>query len=92
MPTHEITLTLSSKATLHARPAALLVQVASQFACDVRVAKVDGGEASGKSILGIMSLDVGPGATITIRTEGEDAEQAMARLRALVESDFAAEE
>jgi phosphocarrier protein HPr len=92
MLAHEITLTLSSRASLHARPAALLVQVASRFTCDVRVSKASGGEANGKSILGILSLDVGPGATVTIRTEGEDAEQAMARIRALVESDFAAGE
>jgi phosphotransferase system HPr (HPr) family protein len=92
VPVHEITLTLSGKASLHARPAALLVQVASRFSCDVRVSKAGGDEANGKSILGILGLDVGPGATVTIRTEGEDAEQAMSRILELVESDFAAEE
>ncbi len=84
----EITVTLSSRASLHARPAALLVQVANGFACDVRVFKAGGGSASGKSILGILSLDVGPRDTITVRTEGDDAQQALARIRALVESDF----
>jgi len=44
--------TLSSRASLHARPAALLVQVANGFACEVRVFKAGGGSASGKSILG----------------------------------------
>ena len=87
-PTYEITLTLSGRASLHARPAALLVQVANGFACEVRVFKAGGGSASGKSILGILSLDVGPRDTITIRTEGDDAQQALARIRALVESDF----
>lgn len=84
----EITLTVRNKVGLHARPAALFVQQANRFKCDIRVKNADGNEANGKSILGIMRLGIGCGAVITIRAEGEGAEEAIAGILALFESNF----
>ena len=83
----EITLTIHHKVGLHARPAALFVQTAKQFNCDVKVTH-DEREANAKSILGVLTLGANQGAVITIRAEGEDAEQALAALEALVKDNF----
>jgi len=83
----EITLTVHHEVGLHARPAALFVQTARQFNCDVKVTH-DEREANARSILGVLTLGAEQGAVITIRAEGDDADQALAALKALVESNF----
>ncbi len=80
----EIALTVHNKVGLHARPAAQFVRTAKQFNCDIKVTR----EANAKSILKLLTLGVNQGAVITIRAEGDDAEQALAALEALVESNF----
>ncbi|MGQ9682446.1 MAG: HPr family phosphocarrier protein [Anaerolineae bacterium] len=85
MPT--ITLTIRNPVGLHARPAALFVQTAQRYVSEIRV-RSGGREANAKSILGILTLGAGQGATITVEAEGEDAPQALAALQALVELDF----
>jgi len=61
---------------LHARPAALFVQVASRFKCTVRLRKgrrvVDG-----KSIMGILTLAAVRGSSLEITAEGPDAREAL---------------
>lgn len=68
---------------LHARPAALFVQLAKAFQSSVTVKKgrriVDG-----KSIMGLLTLAAGPASRIAIVTEGVDAEEALAQLVELV--------
>ena len=83
----ETTLTVHHKVGLHARPAALFVQTAKRFNCDVKVTHGER-EANAKSILGVLTLGANQGAVITIRAEGDDAEQSLAALEALVESNF----
>lgn len=61
---------------IHARPATLLVQAASKFASDVTLS-YQGKDVNLKSIMGVMSLGVGQGADVTIKTEGADEEVAM---------------
>jgi len=75
---------------VHARPAALFVKAASRFDSDVFVEK-DGNRVSGKSIMGMMTLEASFGARIIITIEGPDAEAAMAELQALIESKFGEE-
>lgn len=87
----EITLTVRNKVGLHARPAALFVQTAKQFSCDVKVTHGER-EGNAKSILSVLSLGVDQGAVITIRTEGEGADQVLAALEALVEDNFGEKE
>jgi len=73
---------------LHARPAALFVQTANKFSSRVTV-NYESKSSNAKSILGLMSLGIGQGATISIVAEGEDEEIAINSLAHLIESDFA---
>ncbi len=85
MPSRE--LTISNKLGIHARPAAQFVKTASQFKADIRVEK-DGEEVDGKSIMGLMMLAAGHGSVLNIVAEGNDAEDALSALEALVGRNF----
>ncbi|TMD21600.1 MAG: HPr family phosphocarrier protein [Chloroflexi bacterium] len=81
-------LTITNKVGLHARPAALFVQTAARFK-DTRVEVVkDDMVRDAKSILSVLTLGVGQGATITVRAEGPQADAAVAALTDLVSRDF----
>ncbi len=72
---------------LHARPAAMFVQLASKYASEITVEK--GAEkVSGKSIMGIMMLAAGKGAKIIVTAIGEDAEEAVNDLEELLNKKF----
>lgn len=88
MPT--ITLTVNNAVGLHARPAALFVKAAKEFPCTITVRNVTSARAAAnaKSPLAVLTQAVQHGHQIEIAAEGERAEQALAALRALVESDF----
>lgn len=78
---------------LHARAAARFVVAAERFATPVEVSK--GGETvSARSIMGLMMLGAGRGATILLEADadGWDAQQALDTLARLVESGFDEEE
>lgn len=62
---------ISSSAGLHARPATLLVKKASSFKSDVYV-ELNGKKANAKSLIGVLSLGVSDGDTVTITTSGND--------------------
>lgn len=81
---------IQNKYGLHARPAAEFVKLASRFKSEVWVKK-DDIEVSGKSIMGVMMLAAECGSTIVIRTAGEDAEEAVDALVALVDNRFGEE-
>ena len=87
----EVTLTVHNKVGLHARPAALFVQAAKRFNCDVKVTHGER-EGNAKSILGVLALGVDQRAVITIHAEGEDADQVLEALEALVENNFGEKE
>jgi phosphotransferase system HPr (HPr) family protein len=72
---------------LHARPASLLVGVASQYPCDVWIAS-GGRRVNGKSILQLLSLSAEAGTTLTIETKGGEAGRAIAELCALIRGGF----
>ncbi len=72
---------------MHARPAAEFVKVASHFRSNVEVRK-DDLAVNGKSIMGVMMLAAERGSSLVIKTQGEDAEQAMDALLALVADGF----
>ena len=79
--------TIKNRLGLHARPAALFVQLANKFKCDISVIK-DKEEVNGKSIMGIMMLAAGQGTVLTIRAEGLDGEAAVKAMAELVASNF----
>ena len=85
MPVRE--LTIPNQDGLHARAAAKFVKLASRFACDIWVEK-DDEEINGKSIMGLMMLAAAQGSVIRVSAEGDDAEQALEKLSALVNSGF----
>jgi phosphocarrier protein len=83
----EITVVVTNEVGLHARPASAFVQTANKFSSDI---SVEYGERVGnaKSILTILTMGVNQNAEIKIVAEGEDAEEALAALEALVKNDF----
>ncbi len=83
----EISLQIRNKVGLHARPAALFVQEAKKYKAQITLTRGNKG-VNAKSILHVLSLGVGQGATVTLRAEGEDAEQALAGLSALNATNF----
>ena len=72
---------------MHVRPAAEFVKLASRFKSAVQVRK-DALTVNGKSIMGVMLLESECGSSLTIVVDGEDAEQAMEALLALVADGF----
>ena len=74
---------VQGKQGLHARPAALFVQLANKFDSQVTLEK-DNEKVNGKSIMGILMLAAEKGAEITITVEGDDAQQALDALEGLI--------
>ena len=72
------------KSGLQARQAALFVQEANRFKSEVFLQK-DEKKVNAKSIMGIMSLAVAKGTTVTLSAEGHDAEAAVEGLSKLIE-------
>ena len=72
---------------LHARPAAEFVKIANRFKAHI-VVKKDELEVNGKSIMGMMMLAAECGSALLIRADGDDAEQAVEALLALVAAGF----
>jgi phosphocarrier protein HPr len=79
--------TVPNKRGLHARAAAKFVTLAERFGASVEVCR-DGQSVSARSIMGLMMLGAGQGATLALRAEGWDAKEAMDALAELVESGF----
>ena len=73
---------------LHARPATFFIQKANEFKSSIWVEK-DERRVNAKSLLGVLSLGIVKGTSITIIADGSDEEEAVAALTALIASDFA---
>ncbi len=72
---------------MHARPAARLVQLTSQFSSDI-IFKRDSDEVNGKSIMGVLMLAAPYGSIITVIARGDDAEAAVNAIEDLFRSKF----
>ena len=83
----ERTVTIANKNGLHARPAAEIVKTAAKFKSDITLVR-DDLEVNGKSIMGVMMLAAEYGATLVLRADGADAEDAVRALAKLIESKF----
>lgn len=68
---------------LHARPAAMFVQIASKYNANVTVRK-DGERVNGKSIMGILTLGAEQHSKIILEADGEDAHEVLAELYELL--------
>jgi len=84
------TFVLKNQLGLHARAAAMMVNVSSKYKAKIYFER-EGKEINGKSILGILTLACPRGSSITISAEGDDARDAIDELGSLIESKFGEE-
>lgn len=80
-------LAIRNRLGLHARPAAMFVQLANKFQCDIWVRK-GRQKVNGKSIMGVMTLAAGPGSQVVVSASGADAKKAIAGIEKLFETNF----
>ena len=71
--------TVKVETSLEVRPAALFVQAASKFGSNILV-KIDNKTVNAKSIMGMISLGILDGQTVTIVADGPDEQQALSEL------------
>ena len=83
----EQVITISNRAGIHARPAAVLVQAAKDFKCNIYLEK-DKDRINGKSIMGILTLAAAYGTELKIIAEGEDEKEAVEALTRLFNTNF----
>lgn len=81
------TVTISNKLGLHARASAKLTKLAGSFPCEVWMSRGER-RVNAKSIMGVMMLAAGVGASVEIETNGAQEQQAMDALVALVNDKF----
>ena len=87
MPRIEKVLIIKNKQGLHARPAALFVQIAEKYDSNIAVAK-DDEEVNGKSIMGILMLGANHLSKIRLIIDGHDAEKAMCEFEEFLSRDI----
>jgi len=78
---------IKNRLGLHARAAAQLVQLATQYDAEISVGK-DGQTVNGKSILGLMMLAAAQGEAIEVSTAGPQAAEALQAIEDLIEQRF----
>ena len=80
--------TVKNQVGLHARPATFFIQKANEYRASVWVEK-DERKVNAKSLLGVLSLGITRGTSITLIADGEDEVEAVDGLVELIASDFA---
>jgi phosphocarrier protein len=86
MATIKKELVIKNKQGLHARPAALFVQIANKFDARITV-KNEQESVNGKSIMGILMLGAENGSKIVLEADGSDAELAIVELEKIITSE-----
>jgi phosphocarrier protein len=79
--------TILNERGLHARAAAKVARLASQYKSNIDVARA-GTNVPAASLMGLLMLGASKGTAITITAQGDDAPQALANLVALIERKF----
>ena len=72
---------------LHARPATFFMQKANEYKSSIWIER-DERKANAKSLLGVLSLGVTKGVSVTISADGPDEEEAVNTLVEMISSDF----
>jgi phosphocarrier protein len=72
---------------LHARAAAKLVSLASKFPCEIQLGR-DGQEANAKSVMGVLLLCGAQGTSLDVQADGDQADEAVRALGALIDDKF----
>lgn len=83
----EFSYTIKDELGIHARPAGLLVKEASKFNSAIIIEKGDK-KGDAKKIFSVMGLGVKSGDTITVRTQGEDEEDAKNSILSFLEQNL----
>lgn len=84
----ERTVTVASSVGLHARPASLFAQAAAKAGVPVTLTSQAGKSVNAASILGVLSLGIGHGETVTLSAEGDGADAALDTLVDLLSTDL----
>ncbi len=87
MPRAEVTVVLTNKMGLHARPSTQIATTASRFACDIQITK-DGMVVDAKSVLELLMLAAECGSQLVISADGADAKAAVSAIEQLVATRF----
>ena len=80
-------ITISNKLGLHARASAKLTKLAGSYPCEVWLTKGER-RINAKSIMGVMMLAAGIGSVLEMETDGEQEQEAMDALVALINDKF----
>ena len=81
-------ITIQNAVGLHARPATFFIQKANTYKCSIWVEK-DERKVNAKSLLGVLSLGIVQGMSVTLLADGADEKEAVEGLAALVATGFA---
>jgi phosphocarrier protein len=84
----ERTVTVASSVGLHARPASLFSQAAAKAGVPVTLTNAAGKTVNAASILGVLSLGIGQGETVTIAADGDGSDVALDSLADLLTTDL----
>jgi phosphocarrier protein len=79
--------TIQNNHGLHARPATFFIQKANSYKSSIWVEKEDC-RVNAKSLLGVLSLGIVKGTTITLIADGQDESEAITGLCDLIEKEL----
>lgn len=80
-------LTVKNRAGIHARPAALIAQLANKFESEITLEK-DSIMVNAKSIMGVITMAAGYNTVMTLKVDGPDEKEAVSAIEKLFESKF----
>ena len=75
--------TILNSVGLHARPATFFIQKANSFKCSIWLEKEER-RVNAKSLLGVLSMGIVKGMTVSLVADGPDEEKALDELEALI--------
>ncbi len=79
--------TIQNSVGLHARPATFFIQKANEYSCSVWIEKEDR-RVNAKSLLGVLSLGISKGMTVTLIADGSDEAAAIDGLSEMINSEI----
>ncbi|NLK39727.1 MAG: HPr family phosphocarrier protein [Clostridiales bacterium] len=79
--------TIQNSVGLHARPATFFIQKANSYKSSIWLEK-DDRRVNAKSLLGVLSMGIVKGTTVTLFADGPDEDQALEGLADLIDKDF----
>lgn len=79
--------TVKDENGIHARPAGLLVRCAKEFQSEIQITSKRG-TASLKKLFSLLGLNILKGSDVTVTAEGSDEDEAITKIRKLMEDNF----